>query len=529
MKNKIYKVLGISVLATIGFTSCNKDLDLTPTNDITSTVVYSTPEGYKQVLAKVYGSFASTGNSGAGSGDLGGIDAGQSDFLRLFWNAQELTTDEAACIWNDPGVYELNYMNWTSGNVILRGLYTRSLYQISLANEFLRESTDDKLSSRGISGANADEIRRFRAEARFLRAFQYWVLMDLYGNPPFITENDPIGKYIPSQKSRAEVFAYIESELKDIETSLAAPKTNEYGRADQAAAWALMARMYLNAEVYLGQGKGKYTEAITYAKKVIDAGYSLNPTYKNLFLADNNVNNPEVIFSINYDGEKTQNWGGTTYLINASINAAMNPPSFGVPGGGWGGIRSRDNLPALFADPSGATDKRAMFSGNDPKMDDIGTFTEGLAVVKYSNKTSTGANGASTNGTWTSTDFPLFRAAEMYLIYAEAVKRGGTGGDAATALGYFNALRTRAYGNASANVGSFTLNDILDERGRELYWEGFRRSDLIRFGKFTDATYLWPFKGGVKAGRGVESHRTLFPIPATDIASNPNLNQNTGY
>lgn len=507
-------------------TACDTDLDLTPTNATTSAVVYSTPAGYKQVLAKVYGAFALTGSGGSGSSDLAGIDAGTSDFLRLYWNAQELTTDEAHIVWNDPGLPDFHNMSWTSSNIMLTGLYNRIFFQITMANEFIRESTDAKISARGITGADADNIRRYRAEARFLRAYQYWVAMDLFGNPPFVTENDPIGKYIAPQISRADLFKYVESELLAIESEMVAPRQNEYGRADQAAAWALLARLYLNAEVYTGTAR--YTDAITYAGKVIGSGYTLEANYRELFLADNHINNTETILPINYDVVNTQNYGGTTYLINASINAAMNPASFGVPGGGWGGVRSTKNLPLLFPDYSGATDRRAMFFGDKLEIDDQSTFTEGLRVTKFKNVTSTGATPAP-GGTFTSTDFPLIRLAEMYLIYAEAVVRGGTGGNLNTAIGYVNALRTRAYGNAAGNVNSITADFILDERGRELYWEAFRRTDLIRYGRFTSAAYLWPWKGGVKNGRGVSDIYNLFPIPSTDIIANTNLKQNPGY
>jgi len=523
-------ILGFS-LAMLMSSSCKKDLDRTPTNAITADLAYQNPEGYKQVLAKIYGAFALTGNGGpdATVGDVAGIDQGSSDFLRLFWNLQELTTDEAAIVWNDPGLQDFHVMNWTSTNVLIRGLYSRSMYHITAANEFIRESADDKLSARGITGTDADNIRHYRAEARFLRAFQYWVMLDLFGNPPMVTENDPIGKFIPNQIKRAELFGYIESELKAIEPLLVTAKQNEYGRADQAAAGALLARLYLNAEVYLGQGNGKYTDAITYAQKVINSGYSLNSSYAKLFMGDNNLNNPETILSINYDGVNSQTYGGTTYLINAAVNAAMDPKTFGVPNGGWGGMRSTKNLPLLFADRSGATDKRAMFFGSKLEMDDITVFTDGLAVTKFKNINSTGSTPTSANGVYASTDFPLFRLAEMYLIYAEAVKRGGSGGSEGAAIGYLNLLRTRAYGNSNGNLTSYTLNDVLDERGRELYWEGFRRSDLIRYGRFTGDSYLWPWKGGVKAGKGVETYRSLYPLPSTDIIANPNLVQNTGY
>ena len=527
MKNLLIKILGVWVLTGAVFCSCTKDLNRTPTNGITSDSAYSNAAGYKQALAKVYGAYATTSSTGPGNSDLGGIDAGTSDFLRLFWNAQELTTDEAMCIWSDPGLPDLHNLNWTSSNVLLQGLYTRSIYQITVCNDFIRQSTDDKLASRNISGTDAADIRHYRAEARFLRAFQYWVVMDLFANPPFVTEKDAIGSNLPKQIKRADLFNYVEAELKAIDTAMVAPRQNEYGRADRAAVWALLARMYLNAAVYTGNAR--YTDAITYAGKVINAGYTLMPRYKNLFLGDNNLNNPELILPINYDGVNTQNYGGTTYLINAAINADMSPVAFGVPNGGWGGNRTTKNIPLLFGDYSGATDKRAMFFGNKIEINNASVFSDGLKVVKFSNITSTGATPPSANGVFCSTDFPLFRLAEIYLVYAEAVLRGGSGGSTATAIQYINQLRTRAYGNNNGNVSSLSLDDVLNERGRELYWEGSRRTDLVRYGRFTDAAYLWPWKGGVQDGRGVDNHYNIFPIPAADIIANPNLVQNDKY
>lgn len=526
---RLFKIFTAMIIA-FTVSSCNKDLELTPTNNVAGDEAFNSPAGYKNVLAKVYAAYALTGSTGSGSSDLGGIDAGTSDFLRLYWNAQELPSDEALCAWvNDAagGVGELDQLTWNANNVLLQGLYTRSLYQITVANAFLKESTDTKLSGRGITGDDLNAVQQYRAEARFLRAFQYWVLMDLFGNPPFLTEESEFGTEAAKQISRAELFKYVESELLAIEPAMVAAKQNEYGRADKAAVWALLARLYLNAAVYTGTPK--YTEAINYSKKVIDAGYSLHSKYGNLFLADNNLNNPEIILSINYDGVYTQNFGGTTYLINAAISGAMGPSAYGIPNGGWGGNRSRQNLPELFGDYSGNADKRAMFAGSKTANTDITAFNDGLAVTKFKNITSTGATAPSVGGTYTSTDFPLFRLAEMYLIYAEAVLRGGTGGTAPQALQYVNLLRQRAFGNTSGNLTSLSLNSILDERARELYWEAFRRTDLIRFGKFTDASYVWPWKGGSLSGKGVESFRTLYPIPSTDLIANPNLKQNTGY
>lgn len=530
MKKNLTKYLSITLLIASVLVSCQKDLNRLPTNAITSDQAFATPQGYKDALAKVYAAFALTGSGGPGSSDLGGIDAGTSDFVRLYWSAQEWPTEEAVCAWNDTDVPDFHNMSWAANNSLLNGLYNRCIYQIRVASSFIAESTDDKLSSRNITGTDLTNIKYYRAEARFLRAYQYYILMDLFGNPPFIDENTPTGKYFPPQMARAKVFAYIESELKAIDGLMVTPKQNEYGRADQAADWALLARMYLNAEVYLGAVNTKYTEAVTYASKVINSGYTLAPKYRNLFLADNNLNNPETILSVNYDGVNSQNYGGTTFIINAAINGAMGPAAYGVPNGGWGGNRSTKILPQLFADQSGNTDTRAIFYGTKADIDDVGTFTDGLAVVKFKNITSTGVTPTSSNGTFCSTDFPLFRLAEMYLVYAEASLRGGSGGSAATALQYINLLRTRAYsGSTAGNLSAITLADVLNERGRELYWEGFRRTDLIRYGMFTSSTYLWPWKGGLKGGKGVDAYRNLYPIPSSDITNNPNLTQNTGY
>lgn len=521
----IYTGILLSGLS-ITLSSCEKSLDLQPTNDVTSEVAYNTPLGYKQGLAKVYGSFALTGNSGpAGSSDIVGLDEGSNaDFLRSWWMLQELTTDEAVIAWGDVGVQDFHNLNWTPDNPFLRGLYFRSIYQITLVNEFLRQSTDPLLAERGISGSDADEIRKARYEVRFLRAFQYWVLMDLYGNPPFITEENSIGSGLPDQISRAKLFTYIETELKALENDLPAAdrSVTQYGRATKAVAQALLARMYLNAQVYTGTAR--YTDASVYAKKVIDAGYSLIPNYKNLTRNDNNlVARNELIFTINYDGQRTQLYGGTTFLAHASVGGSMNASDYGLDGG-WGGLRTTKSLANLIPDADG----RSTFfkNGQNLEIANLTTFTDGYAITKYQNKTSTGVSGS--NQTFVDADFPLFRLAEMYLIYAEAGLRGG-GSDNVLSLTYFNNLRTRAYGNATANVGSLNLDLILDERARELYWEGHRRTDLIRYGRFVEGTYLWPWKGGVKDGKAVEAFRTLFPLPSADVTSNPNLVQNPGY
>ena len=532
MNNKIFTAAAFLCLLA---TACTKDLVRTPTNSITANEAYSTSTGYKEGLAKVYAAFALTGNvGGTGSPDIPTqiiADEGNSDFLRLYFNLQELTTDEGAWTWqNDAGIQGLHEMSWSSINPIIDGLYYRSFFQITLCNEFIRQSSESVLSSKSFSSQAKDSVRHYRAEARFLRAYQYWVLMDLFGNPPFVTENDPIATTIPKQINRGDLFKYIETELKGADSGLVAPRQNEYGRADQAAAWALLARLYLNAQVYTGTPR--YTDAITYCNKVITAGYSLHPDYTQLMLADNNLNTDEFILTINYDGTYTQDWGGTTYLVHGPAGV---PGKISGSNGNWSGLRLTQQLVTLFSDYSGNTDHRAQFwqTGQTLNMTDLYTSTAGLSTFKFRNVTRSGAAAphADPAGNFSDIDFPLFRLAEVYLIYAEAVLRGGTGGDAGTALNYINALRTRAYGNNSGNitVGQLTTDFVLDERGRELYYETFRRTDLIRYGKFTTSAYLWAWKGGVEAGTAVADKYNVFPIPSTDLSSNPNLKQNSGY
>ncbi len=516
-------VIGLSAIIT----SCKKNL--TPIGELTTASVYKDFGNYPQVLAKLYTAYALSGQAGpAGQPDIAGIDEGFSNYLREYFNMQELTTDEAQIVWNDGTVHNLHDMTWTNQNEFIRAMYDRIFYEISLDNEFLRNTTDAKLSANGITGSNATTVRQYRAEARFLRALSYWHAIDLFGSVPFLTEADNVGVFFPKQKSRAELFAFIESELKAIDGDLGAARFS-YGHADKGAAYTLLTKLYLNAQVYTGTAR--YTDAITYANKVIAAGYTLEPQFKNLFLADNNTSS-EIIFPIESDGIHTQGYGGMTYLVHASVGGKMSPAAFGI-NGGWSGLRVTPQYVAQFSDASGSTDTRAMFFTNGQKLsiDDEYTFADGYAVTKFKNVTRAGVAGSDPTGNFVDTDFPMFRLADVYLMYAEAVLRGGTGGDAATALNYVNLVRARAYAGPSGNItaGQLDLPFILAERGRELLFEGHRRTDLIRFGEFTSANYLWQWKGGVMNGTSVGDFRQLMPIPSTEIINNPTLKQNPGY
>jgi hypothetical protein len=323
---------------------------------------------------------------------------------------------------------------------------------------------------------------------------------------------------------RADLFAYIESEIKAIEDELTPATTVAYGRASRSAAHALMAKMYLNAEVYTGTAR--YNECATYCEKVINSNnFQLDDVYQDVFLADNNTS-PEIIFPIVYDGLYSQTWGGTTFMICSALGGSMVAADYGV-NGKWAGNRATRPFIEKFADST--EDSRWMFytTGQQIDITSMSTFTQGYANPKYKNKTKDGLNG-SNNATsaHVDVDFPMFRLADVFLMYAEAKFRTG---DEATALTYMNKIRERAYGDASHNYSSLVLNDFIDERARELNWECTRRTDLIRFGLFTSSTYVWPFKGGDAAGLGVDDKYNLYPIPTSDIVLNPNLQQNPGY
>ena len=530
-------VAGLSALSS----SCTKDLDQLPDYSANAEVVYRDPAQIKQVLARLYATFAVSGQNGpAGSPDISGIDEGFSNYLRQYWQIQEVTTDEAIIGWNDGNLPSLNTLQWNADNEFVRATYDRIYYEIALCNEFIRQTSNARLSERGIGGTEAGTVRTYHAEARLLRALSYWHAIDLFGGGAFATEDNVIGT-APAVKTRAELFAFVESELKDLDTGglLLTPR-KEYARADQGVCWTLLTKLYLNAKVYTGKDAGTdnvpyVNKAITYAKNIIGAGYSLSPVYANLFLADNDRNGAqnEVIFPIAFDGIRTQTYGGMTYLVHAPVGRAVPPTAIGIDGG-WSGLRTKPNLTSLF--PGGATGttdaRQTLFftKGQNPNVDTLGVFSSGVLVTKYKNVTSTGQGGSDSpakggSGNFPDTDFPMFRLADVQLMYAEAVLRGGTGGDAGTALGYVNAIRGRS---GAAPLAALTLNDILNERARELFWEGHRRTDLIRFGKYTTG-YNWPFKGGVQPGRDVEATRTLFPIPNTARVANSNLPQNPGY
>lgn len=501
--------------------SCNSDLATSPIDEreVTSDRVYDSPENFRKVLAKLYAGLAVTGQQGpAGMPDIQGIDEGFSNYLRQYWVHQEIPTDEAVVGWADPGLPDFNTQGWGPDNDFVMAMYSRIFYNITLANEFIRNAR----------GEDDEQIQQYNAEARFLRALSYWHALDLYGgNVPFVTEDDPIGAFFPESIGSEALFDFIESELLAIEDELAGPRDNEYGRADRAAAWTVLSKLYLNAEVYIGQPM--WEEARVFAERVIDeGGYTLNSSYEHLFRS-NNDEAEGIIFVVPFHQSNTQTFGGTNFIVHAAVGGSMSAIEFGI-GTGWEGHRVTPQFVDKFDEEN---DGRALFhtDGQNRDVNQITEFTDGYAVTKWRNVPYVVDDQVDPVASeFVDVDYPMFRLADVYLMYAEATVRGG-GGSMSRAVGLVNELRERAYGNNSGNIsqGELTADFILDERARELYWEGHRRTDLIRYNYFTTSDYVWVWKDGDQEGSATSPHLNLYPIPTSDINANPNLIQNPGY
>jgi hypothetical protein len=514
-------LIGALTTMSLGLGACT-DPTTEPISTIGEGQIFSDVNSYRAYLAKIYAGLSTTGQQGpAGDKDISTIqDEGFSQYIRLYWEHQELPTDEAVLAWNDGPVQEFNSQVWGSSNSFLGGMFARVYLQITWANDFLFQTEDSKLDERGNVDANLrTQITQFRAEARFLRALSYWHAIDLFGPVPLVTVNNPLP---PKQNTRTEVYNFIVNELTDIQSALPSAGSGTYGRATREAAQMLLAHVHLNAEVYTGTPH--YAEALAAAQAVIAGPFSLDPDYAHLFQADNHTS-PEMIFPVVQDGLHTQSFGGTTFLIHASCGGSMDPTVYGVNNCWWGLRLKKAAYDSVVSDPRHTY---LYTAGQNTTVASLTNFTDGIAAPKYSNKTSGGGNASHVE--FPDTDFPMFRLADAYLIYAEAHLRGG-GGTAGEALGYVNLIRQRAYGDNSGDITApeLTLPFILAERQRELLWEAHRRSDLVRYGLFTGNAYVWDWKGHVAAGQGTADHLNLYPLPANQLSVNPNLKQNPGY
>lgn len=536
MKYIIKNIIPAAAFAlTLGMTSCVKDLDVDPIDPN-----LSTETSVDGLFLKCYANLALPGNGGAnGDSDIDGYDGGTAGFIRQLWNSNELPTDESICCWGDPGIAGFNFNQYDASHPMMHMYYYRLTTGINYCNSYLNEVGD---------GGDA----QMKAEVRWVRALQYYMLMDAFGNIPF---TESLSK--PEQISRLDAYNWIEKELLEIEPNLMDAKAmkstdKDYGRVTKGAAWMLLARLYLNAEVYTGTAQ--WDKAAFYAKKVIDSNYKLNTVganqwsaYQMLFMADNGESDAayEAIFPILQDGSTTTSWGGTLFCIASTFDGNMhaNPNDDTATNNtteAWGGNRARPELVKKFF-PLGdapeaqsydmataAGDDRALFCSEGRTLDVEKTteFTNGYAVAKWTNFRSD--NGATKNAQFPDTDFFLFRLAEAYLTYAEATARqnGGTTTDEGTEL--INSLRSRAH--ASTSSTNYTLNDIIDEWAREFYYEGRRRVDLIRFGLYGgNNNYNWQWKGGAYNGTSFSADLNIYAIPSNEIATNEKLVQNQGY
>ena len=563
LKNILYSMmLGTAVLTSA--TSCVSDLDQYPQTETTSKDVYTSLANYEAVLGKIYAAMVTSGQGKGGDNkDMESVlnKGAGFDYMRMFINMQECGTDEFASTWlTGEQTTGLTYLSWDANDAWVSDMYYRIYYNIALCNEFLRNA-----NSANFSGADAEKMKEYKAEVRFMRALFYYHALDFYRNIPMVTENDPVGSYIPPRYTPQQTFDYIESELKDCVGDMLPASTCPYGQASQGAAYTLLAKLYLNSEVYTGVDK--YAECKEACEKVMDMGYSLESDYSKLFNADNDKRTNEIIFALPVSAEHIVSWGSSTYLVCGQVslsNANQNVADYGVTAG-WSEFRLRPEFVDKFTqtdiDGGDDGDKRCKFftNGQSKDISSMTTETAGYLSEKWSNLKDDGITAASnTADAGVETDFPLFRLADVYLMYAECVVRckdandkpldwdpwnGGININDQTviesrkkgAIYWINLLRERAYGkdenrNPRGQVWKENFSSkeaflqfILDERARELYHEGYRRTDLIRYGQFTTNKYIWQWKGGVHDGQAVDSKYNIYPIPNTELTANPNL------
>ena len=543
-----FKKIFSAVAAAAMLSACVGDLNTIPLNptDVTSETAYGADEqGYVQGLAKIY--FQLTSNN---TQDLQVADGGASEFIRAFWSTQEVTADAAKCAWGDAWVNDLNNNTW-KGDVLndaVYAVYVRTLQGIAYVNEYLRQTSNDNLDLRGCSADVKAKVQQFRAEARFLRAYFYWAAMDTFGQVPFSTENTQFGGgYNPPQQPREYIFNYIVDELEALAadgSAMPAAQSN-YPRADKGSVLGLLARVYLNAEVYAG--KEMWAEAKATCEKIYALGYKLAPTHAELFRGDNGENadaKGEFLFAASYDAESNQSYGGTTYLTLSTLSGDDGAINITGINGGWAGNRvPYEYVAKFFTDVKGQnyetgeynyTDKRAGYfyiKGRTESMEgNLNTFLNGWSCIKFNNvphdmdPVDFAATAATKN--FSDIDWPLIRLGEIHLIYAEACVNLGDAGSARTKI---EELYNRKEAPAGLTVPA-TLDDefFFAERARELMWEAHRRTDLIRYGKWIEG-YNWTYKGGNFGGQNLPEHFNVFPVPSTELATNLDLQQNPGY
>lgn len=562
--NKIFLFGSLAFL--LGNTSCVGDLDLDPIDPNLYTDTESA-EFYQQFLGECYSIMSVSGYQGPGSSIISGLDNGRGQYTRAIFMMNEFTTDEALWVWKDDGIYDLVTCTFGASNGNIFGTYGRLYAHIAVCNQFINsidENTDNA------------EMLEMRNEARALRAMSYYWALDIFGNPTF-TLDTPDGVIEPVQISRTDLYNWLENELVYLVDQSTLSSSPLYGRVGKDGAEALLARLYLNAGVYTGTPQ--WSKCAARCQNIIDRheGQSiyggLANSYLALFAKNNSAYMPggggsvnEILWGIPYDATHTQTYGGTTFLIasEVSANLGMDYKRYGVSSP-WTCLKARQNLSELFAPwnskqgnvPDGqgslySDDVRASewIAGNvnftddngDPASEEvtiqnteIGEWANGYTVIKWTNvdAAADGSLNFLTNPDqateFASTDLALIRLADVYLMYVECFVRDNASALPANALKYMNYVRNRAQVEPYASVSQIDLTEVINERGRELYWEMTRRSDLIRFDMYTGNSYLWPWKGNVLEGTGIADRYKLMPIPTNVLAAQPSFVQNPGW
>ena len=519
MKISKYLALGSVVLSTMFSSSCVGDLDVKPEDPDVKIEPSSKAEMESLLGALYYDLLTSDG--------LDVSDGGAGSFTRCHFNLQEIVADECFISekWNDPGYTVLNFNTWGNDNEWQYAAYSRENHLAKIASVYISD-----LHKYGPTYYTEDEIKALDAEARTLRALANYYLIDLFGRGPWITEESPTGA-IPETYDRKQLFDGTVADLKAHIDNLIPAAQQVYGRVSREAGYMLLAKLYLNAEVYTGTPM--WQECADALKNVVNTGLQLAPEYKYLFCASNDkyVGNGEIIWGVPQRIGFTETYGGTTYLtVGAWIEAegddtplAQQLTKLNNSGTPWSGLRLRPELSrALKGDP-----RRLIYEGSfQEDIPDLAGYNEtscGYMLIKYTNTTEDdyyNAAGATNNDSQISdTDYPLFRLADAYLMLAECQLHGVN----CNGYDYFNKVRERAGLEA---ISQPSATEILHERQCELYMEGHRRSDLIRFNRYTGSTYLWSWKGGVETGASIPDYRALFAIPYQYVAT---VGQNPGY
>ena len=521
--NKLFIAGGV-LAASLSLGSCVGDLDVKPTNPTQMTEL-TTKDEYIGLMMRAYGGLVMEGG-------ISVDDGGAGVYTRQLFNQQELTTDECLISgnWDDAGIDELDYALPSPDNHWIYEMYSRINYQIALCNSVISSFNN---AGEFFSDSEIDEIQ---AEMRVLRDLSYYHMIDIFGKGPWTTENSTVGE-IPPTYSRTQLFEAVVADLTDAIQHVSPAAQQEYGRVSREAGLALLAKLYLNAEVYTGQAM--WQECANVCKEITASIPNLAPTYKYLFCATNSkyvasstygTANGEILWTVPQDQTTMQTYGGTTYLSGGAYSNTSPLGVYGLQKDAWQGPHMRPETVNRFA----PNDERALFYAgefqndltNIDKWGDPGDC--GYQCIKYvytpEDHYELDPNNPDDKqymalDIFNSADFPIFRLADIYLMLAECQLHGV----ACDGLTYYNKVRARA---GIDEVGYYSAQDLLDERNRELYWECHRRSDLIRFGVYTGQSYLWQWKGGVQTGAPLESFHSLMPIP-TQFTST--LGQNPGY